>query len=266
MESGNRGAAITSNMDPNNRFHLNLGGAGGYNSDRQYSATNARVYPTTPSTFPQPVFPNQQGAQETNDYLGTQLQNQAPQSPAAYGGGQQGGYFNGNPYQSQYNQSKQNQYQSQYQQQNVMSPQPSYQQRQTQYNTNDPTSGLAHQLSTQNLGGSQRQSSPYQRQPSPIQRPRTGGTPVQQSYGNHLAPSASTASMSSLLSGSSGGSNAEEPPEKNPEKYSSNVAKRGQGLHVLVEAFSRRTSLERGIVMYGECDRGVCFIKSDSLY
>lgn len=43
--------------------------------------------------------------------------------------------------------------------------------------------------------------------------------------------------MSSLLSGTSGGANAEEPPEKNPEKYSTNVAKRGQGLHVLVEAF-----------------------------
>lgn len=43
--------------------------------------------------------------------------------------------------------------------------------------------------------------------------------------------------MSSLLSGTSGGANVEEPPEKNPEKYSSNIAKRGQGLHVLVEAF-----------------------------
>ncbi len=224
-------------MDPNNRFHLNLQGVGGYNNDRQYSATNARVYPTTPSTFPQPVFQNQQGAQQTDDYLGTQMQNQTPQSPAAYAGGQPSGYFNTNSYQSQYNQSKQNQYQSQYQQQNVMSPQVPYQQRQPQYNTNDPNSGLAHQLSTQNLGGSQRQASPFGRQQSPIQRPRPGGTPVQQSYSNHLTPSASTASMSSLLSGTSGGPNVEEPPEKNPEKYSSNVAKRGQGLHVLVEAF-----------------------------
>lgn len=29
----------------------------------------------------------------------------------------------------------------------------------------------------------------------------------------------------------------EQPPEKNPEKYSSNIVKRGQGLHALVESF-----------------------------
>ena len=231
------GFSISPTMDPNNRFHLNLPGVGAYNNERQYSATNARVYPTTPSTFPQPVFPNQQGAQPSNDYLGAQIQSPNPQSPAAFGGGQAGGYFGNTPYQNQFNQQKQNQYQSQYQQQNVVNPQPSYQQRQAQYNTNDPTSGLAHQLSTQNLGSVQRQGSPFGRQPSPIQRPRTGGASGQQSYGNHLNPSASSASMSSLLSGTSGGANVEEPPEKTPEKYSQNVAKRGQGLHVLVEAF-----------------------------
>ena len=29
----------------------------------------------------------------------------------------------------------------------------------------------------------------------------------------------------------------EQPPEKIPEKYSSNIVKRGQGLHALVESF-----------------------------
>lgn len=217
-------------MDPNNRFHLNLPGQG-YNNDRQYSANNARVYPTTPSTFPQPVFANQ-GGQATNDYLGSQMQNH--QSSAAYGGGGGGGggYFNNAIYQSQYGQSKQNQFQQQYQP-NVASPQPSYQQRQA-YNTNDPNSGLAHQLSTQNLGPTPRQPSPLGRHPSPIQRPRTAGTPVQQNASSQHVPASASASNLSVL-----GSPAtnDEPPEKNPEKYSSNVARRGQGLHVLVEAF-----------------------------
>lgn len=32
---------------------------------------------------------------------------------------------------------------------------------------------------------------------------------------------------------------SQEPPEKNPDKYSSNVSKRGAGLHVFVESFFR---------------------------
>lgn len=222
-------------MDSNNRFHLNLPGAGGYSNDRNYAASNARVYPTTPSTFPQPVFQNQ-GGQQTTDYLGSQMQGH--QSPAAYGGGQGGGYFGNNNdlYRAQY---AQGQYQNQYQQQNLPSPQPSYQQRQPTYNSNDPNSGLAHQLSNQNLGSVQRQASPFGRQPSPVSRPRTGGgQQQQQSYGNHLMPSSSTSNLSNL-SGSTAAVN-DEPPEKNPEKYSVNVGKRGQGLHVIVEDFFKQ--------------------------
>ena len=198
-------------MEPNNRLHLDFGG-GGYNNDRNYPATNERVFPTTPSTFPQPVFSNQ-GGQVPPSYAAAQIQ-----SPGAYGSA--GNYFGNTPYQ-------QAQYQ-QYQQQSLQSPQASYQQRQGGYTANDPTSGLAHQFSNQNLGSTQRQGSPFGRQPSPNQRPRTGGAAPQQNYGSLLSPP---------LPGSSSHSHFDDPPEKSPERFSSNVAKRGQGLHALVEAF-----------------------------
>ena len=212
-------------MDPN-RLHLNFG-AGGYNNDRNYPASDGNVYPTTPSTFPQPVFKNNQPAKPPNEYGQAQVQ-----SPAGYGGN--GGYFVNPPYQTPYTQHQQAQYQGQYQQQQgPSSPQPSFQQQQRQgaYATNDPTSGLAHQFSNQNLGTVQRQGSPFGRQPSPSQRPRTGGANTQPNYGNHLVPPVPTTTNQIQPS------STDEPPEKNPEKYSSNVAKRGQGLHVLVEAF-----------------------------
>lgn len=206
-------------MDPN-RMHLNFG-AGGYNNDRNYATTDGNVYPTTPSTFPQP-FKNPASKAPTDFHP-------APvQSPAGYGAG--GGYFMNPPYQPAYGQPPQQvQYQGQYQQ-SVASPQPSYpQQRQGGYPPNDPNSGLAHQFSNQNLGTAQRQSSPLVRQPSPGQRPRTGGN--QPHYGNLLSPSVPVPNSQSQQPV------VDEPPEKNPEKYSSNVGKRGQGLHVLVEAF-----------------------------
>lgn len=219
----------TIEMDPN-RLQLNFG-TGGYNSnDRNYPASDGNVYPTTPSTFPQPVFKNQQ-SKSPNEYAQNQVQ-----SPTGYGGPNPG-YFVHPPFQAPYSQPQQVQYQGQYQQQHSpSSPQPSFQQQQRQgaYVTNDPTSGLAHQLSNQNLGGVQRQGSPFGRQPSPNQRPRTGGgTQPQQTYGNLLVPPVPT--TNSQVQSSS----TDEPPEKNPEKYSANVAKRGQGLHALVEAFFR---------------------------
>lgn len=209
-------------MDPNSRLRLNFA-AGGYNTDHTYPASNERVYPTTPSTFPQPIFPNQ-GGQSNNDYIRSQHQH-----PAAYAGG--GAYFMNGQYPQQFGQQQQNQYQAQYQQQNLPAPQPSYQQRQGGYNTNDVTTGLAHQFSNQNLGSTQRQGSPFGRQQSPNQRPRTAGAAGQQNYGNHLTPPMPGHSNSSQTNGS------HEPPEKNPDRYSPNVAKRGQALHALVEAF-----------------------------
>ncbi|KAL9044343.1 MAG: hypothetical protein Q9214_002514 [Letrouitia sp. 1 TL-2023] len=214
-------------MDSNNRLQLNFGAYGGYNNDRNYAATDGRVFPTTPSTFPQPVFPSQ-GAQSSNDYLGTSMQ-----TSTGFGAPSQGGYFVNTSSQPQYSQQSSNLYAAQYQQQQSTA-QGTYSQRQGGYNSNDPTSGLARQFSNQNLGSSQRQGSPFGRQPSPSnQRPRTAGASGQQSYGNHLTPP---------IPGADGRAEKEEdvkPPEKNPDKYSSNVTKRGQSLHALVEAFFR---------------------------
>ncbi|KAL8787150.1 MAG: hypothetical protein Q9213_002366 [Squamulea squamosa] len=209
-----------------NRLRLNFGGAGGgYNNGRNYQPTDGRVFPTTPSTFPQPVFPTNQGAQVPNDYTNGQIQ-----SPTGYGGPSSAGYFNSPlPYQSQYGQQQHNQYQNQtqYQSSSLQAPQSSYQQRPA-YN-NDPTSGLARQFSNQNLGSNQRQASPLVRQPSPNnQRPRNAAGPGQNVYSNHLTIP---------INGTPGPENDERPPERNADKYSPNLQKRGQALHASVEAF-----------------------------
>ncbi|KAL8998015.1 MAG: hypothetical protein Q9169_002855 [Polycauliona sp. 2 TL-2023] len=208
-----------------NRLRLNFGGAGGgFNNPRNYQPSDGRVYPTTPSTFPQPVFPSTQSNQIPNDYVNAQMQ-----PPGVYGAPATAGYFNNPmPYNSQYGQQQQhNQYQNQYPAPIPQAPQSSYQQRPA-YN-NDPTSGLARQFSNQNLGSNQRQASPLVRQPSPNnQRPRNPAGQGHSTYGNHLTPQ---------INGTSGTESDERPPERNPEKYSSNLQKRGQVLHASVESF-----------------------------
>ena len=214
-------------MDPN-RLRLNFGGAGGgYNNDRNYAATDGRVFPTTPSTFPQPVFPVQNG-QAPNDYSNAQMQ-----TPSAYGGQPASGYFSNPPSQYQYGQQQQYpQYQNGYQSPNFQAPQSSYQQR-PGYGA-DPTLGLVRQFSNQNLGSNQRQASPFGRQPSPSnQRPRNQAGPGQAMYGSHLA------APGTGKDGRSESEQNERPPERNPDKYSTNVQKRGQALHAAVEAFFR---------------------------
>jgi protein-serine/threonine kinase len=143
------------NQQQGNRLQLNFGFGGGGGDRNQYNQdSSGRAFPTTPSTFPQPVYPNQAGQQEV---WGAQQQN--------YGNG----YFMGNPYQ-----------QAQYQgQQGNLQP--------GQQRFNDPTNGLVHQLSHQHLGGGGRSGSPYGRQPSPSQqRPRTAGERDHQQYGSYL--------------------------------------------------------------------------------
>ena len=214
-------------MDPN-RLGLNFGGSttAGFNNGRNFAANDGRVFPTTPSSFPQPVFPTQ-GGQVPNDYVNAQVQATNP-----YGGQSAGGYFvNAPSYQSQYSQQQHSPYQTQYQSPNLQAPQSPYQQRPGY--TSDPTSGLARQFSNQNLGSNQRQPSPFARQPSPSgQKPRNaGGLSGQNTYGNHLTPPAT---------GADGKSEPEyslRPPERNSDKYSQNVQKRGQALHASVEAF-----------------------------
>jgi hypothetical protein len=73
------------NNQQGNRLQLNFGFGGG-DRNNQYQQEVGRAFPTTPSTFPQPVYPNQAGQQEV---WGAQQGN-------GYNGG--GGYFM-NPYQ-----------------------------------------------------------------------------------------------------------------------------------------------------------------------
>ena len=133
------------NNQQGNRLQLNFG-FGGQSGDRnnQYQQEAGRAFPTTPSTFPQPVYPNQAGQQEV---WGAQQQGNG------YAGG--GGYFV-NPYQ-------QAQYQGQ--QGNLQAP--------GSQRFDQSANGLAQQLSHQHLSGG-RSGSPYGRQGSPNpQRPRT---------------------------------------------------------------------------------------------
>jgi protein-serine/threonine kinase len=144
------------NQQQSNRLQLNFGFGGGGGDRNQYNQdSSGRAFPTTPSTFPQPVYPNQAGQQEV---WGTQQQQQ----------GYNNGYFMGNPYQ-------QAQYQGQ--QGNLQAP--------SQQRFEQAANGLVHQLSHQHLGG--RSGSPYGRQPSPSQqRPRTAGERGHQQYGNYI--------------------------------------------------------------------------------
>jgi protein-serine/threonine kinase len=169
----------------NNRLYLNFGN----NNERLAPAD--RTYPTTPSTFPQPVFPS------TSQQPGG-LQSQQQQYSSGYGAGNE--YFIQNQYQPQY----QNQPMSGYGGQN-----PAYQQRSVTPGTNDPNTGLAQQFSQ--LGGAR--SSPYGLPSS--QRPRTAGTAGQSGgYGYMSAPmSASPAPVNEF----------QQAPERNPDRYGPNV-------------------------------------------
>ncbi|KAI9172079.1 Serine/threonine-protein kinase cot-1 [Paramyrothecium foliicola] len=190
----------------NNRFYLNLGNG----NDR--SAPNDRAYPTTPSTFPQPVFANQ--GQQAGLQQQHQQQQQQQQQQQAYSGGGGGGYAPNQSYflQNQY----QNQYPPQAQTDYGAAQDMGYQPRSTTPGTNDPNTGLAHQFSHQNLGGAAR--APYgNRGPSPAQRPRTAGTSAQpnpyNNYSNVPLPTQSQAPVSEF----------QPAPERNPDKYGTNA-------------------------------------------
>ncbi|KAL2132585.1 hypothetical protein VTI74DRAFT_3608 [Chaetomium olivicolor] len=176
-----------------NRLYLNFG-----NNNDRIAATDRANYPTTPSTFPQPVF---QG----------QAANPPPSQQAQ--GYQQGyasaGYFQPNQYGGQYPQASDYSSASQgYGQARATTPGAN----------NDPNTGLAHQFSHQNLGGAGR-ASPYgaARGTPPGQRPRTAGAQGQQagygSYGN--APPMPTSSPHPDYFAPA--------PERNPDKYGPNA-------------------------------------------
>jgi protein-serine/threonine kinase len=177
-----------------NRLQLNFGGAG---RNDQYQ-DGGRAFPTTPSTFPQPVYPNQAGQQEV---WGT---SSGQQGNGNYGGG----YFQ-NPYQQAQYQGQQGNLQTQHLQQRF------------------DANGLAQQLSTQHLGGSGRSGSPYGRQPSPNpQRPRTADNRGGYGYGGYSNQGPRQPSLYD-----------EEAPKKAPEKYSESVDKQATLSKSLINTF-----------------------------
>ena len=183
-----------------------------FESDRTYPTNNERVYPTTPSTFPQPVFQSMHPGQQ-QDYLTAQMQ--SPTGQAYSAGGQ--GYFTNTSYQ-QYGQ--QGPYGGQTYQQSLTSPQ-GYSPR--TLHANDPNAGLAQQFSTQNLGPQSRQNN-YGR-PSPLGPGSRSNTPHAGYHGSHLSPLSQAPTAT------------EKPPEQDPSKFSNNVFKRVVGLHLNVEKF-----------------------------
>jgi protein-serine/threonine kinase len=196
------------------RLFLNFGN----NNDRL--AASDRSYPTTPSTFPQPVFPtssNQQQPVPSNIGMQSSQQSQ-PYQASGYGSA---GYFGQNQFPS--SQFSSQQPHSSHGESNYSGLQAGNAQYQPRANTpgatsNDPNTGLAHQFSHQNLGGAAR-ASPYgSRGPSPSQRPRTAGTPGHQTgYGSYLnAPMPAPPTHSPAFEFQSA-------PDRNPDRYGPNA-------------------------------------------
>lgn len=200
------------NNNNGNRFYLNL------NNDRSTFAD--RAYPTTPSTFPNPIFPSQPQAGQQGQAQASQNQQQQ-----TYGTGfAPSGYFMNNPYPPNYPQ----QPPASTYQQAPQAPQASYQQRPAP--AADATNGLVHQFSHQNLGG---RASPYgNRQPSPSQRPRTAGATGQQAaYGGYLnAPMPATPQQQNWPE-------FQPAPERNPDKYGPLAQTNQKKCASLAEAF-----------------------------
>lgn len=198
------------NRNPN-RLQLNFGFQ---NNPQTFSSEQARAYPTTPSTFPQP-FPNAAGQQEV---WGTQTPQQGlnPQ-----------GYFNNfNPYGSQL---QQGQGQGQVQTPGGPSPAPNTYRSPPAQGFNEVTNGFAQQM---NLGGnSPRAASPYNRNASPANaaRPRTAGNGTQP-YGSYLsAPVPGAPQQPSIYD--------DQAPPKNPEKYSAALTERARHQKMLTGEF-----------------------------
>ena len=189
----------------NNRLFLNFGNG----NDRLVA--NDRAYPTTPSTFPQPVYqgqqPGQQPAQQAAAGLHPQQQQQQQQQQYAAGYASPD-YFVQNQYQQQPQQYGQQSLPGYRSAQNV-----AYQPRSSTPGTNDPNTGLAQQFSQ--LGGAAR-ASPYNAVPGQ-QRPRTANAPGQPYGGGYAnAPPMPTQSAAPI-------GEFQPAPERNPDKYGSNV-------------------------------------------
>jgi protein-serine/threonine kinase len=201
-----------------NRLRLNFQ----FDNQHNFDASNARVYPTTPSTFPQPIYGTQQ-----QDYGNMLSPN--PNSNAGYFMNQY------NPQQQQQQQQQQQfqqyQYQQQQQQQNLQSPQPAYQMNTRQFaanSNNDGTSAMVQQFANQDLSATPR-ANMMNRTPSPATaRPRTAGEArANLNYQGHLAPPMPPRQAQK----------PEEEEQQNPRKYSDNVIRRGTAAKQLVNSF-----------------------------
>ena len=184
--------------NPNNRPHLTFNA-----NERGYAADSGRAYPTTPSTFPQPVYPAQTGQPEV-------WGNQQP-PPSQYQGGPPS-YFVQHV----------NLQQPSFQQNQQAAPNPASSGYKTAGGLNDGTNGLAHQFAHQNLGAaaSPRAASPYGRTATPNgTRPRT---PANQNTQQHYSSSL----QNSLAPGQ--GAQEEELPTRNPDKYGDNIYRRSK--------------------------------------
>lgn len=196
----------------NNRLFLNFA-----NTDKMATSQD-RTYPTTPSTFPQPVFGN---AMQPSSGL------QAPQGQQYNSGFGAQGYFMQNQ--------ATNQYSSQAQMNDYVGAQKAgaYQGRMNNAAINDPNVGLAHQFSHQNLGGAARggvgmqgvgSSNAYGDSArvgtSAAQRPRTAGAPTgqQPTFGSYL-----NAPMPTQSAGGAMSPDFQPAPERNPDKYGPNA-------------------------------------------
>lgn len=199
---------------PGNRLYLNFN-----SNDNKFQPGENRAYPTTPSTFPNPIFPGQQQQPQ-------QAQQNNQQQPYSTGGFAAQGYNNQYPPNNYLQQPASATYQA------PQPPQASYQQR-SNAPMNDATNGLVHQFSHQNLGGRQ---SPYgQRQPSPSQgpRPRTAGATGQQaSYGSYL-----NAPMPQQAAQQQNWPEFQTAPERNGDKYGSVAQNNNTKCKTLAEAF-----------------------------
>lgn len=189
---GGQNGVNNQNPNNNNRLFLN------FNNNNERFSSNDRAYPTTPSTFPQPVFQAQGQNQQGQPAQLQQQQQFANGYPPA------SGYFMNNAFPAANNQQT-----AQYQPPAQGYNQQQYQARGAQ--GNDAANGLAHQFSHQNLGGAARNSPYGARQPSPAQRPRTAGaTGHQQSYHNYMPTAAPAMPPQPEF---------EPVPERNPDRY-----------------------------------------------
>jgi len=197
-----------------NRLQLNFGFQ---NNPQTFSSEQARAFPTTPSTFPQP-----------NQYAAGQQEVWGTQTPQQPGLNPQGYFNNFNPYGSQL---QQGQGQGQVQTPGAPGPAPNA------YRSpgpapgpgfNEVTNGFAQQM---NLGGNTpRSASPYARNASPANgRPRTAGN-GSQPYGSYLnAPVPGQPQQPSIYD--------DQVPPKNPEKHSAAIIERVRHQKMLTGEF-----------------------------